>query len=345
MQLIDGRPVFAATDLVGFLACGHRLALERAAMAGLVAKPIRNDPSIELIAKRGLEHEARYVADLRAEGRTVVEIEKDGSAVAPPGEPEVAPLPRDPGAELRAAAAQTIVAMRGRADVVYQDTVFDGTWRGHADFLLRRDHAPGEPDSEFGPWHYEVADTKLARHVKASAILQICSYVEQLTAIQGRQPEFLYVVLGGSARPTDRRRVDDFMAYYRRVKREFEEAVGLRGEGATLAAYPPTASYPEPVEHCDVCRWSPQCRARRRADDDLSLVAGAAARQRTALKARGIGTRRALAGLELPMAPPMESVGREALARVREQARIQVASQDAGRILWELLPLDTGEDG
>jgi len=345
MQLIDGRPVFAATDLVGFLACGHRLALERAAMAGLVAKPIRNDPSIELIAKRGLEHEARYLADLRAEGRTVVEIEKDGSAVAPPGEPEGAPLPRDPGAELRAAAAQTIEAMRGRADVVYQATFFDGSWRGHADFLLRRDHAPGEPDSAFGPWHYEVADTKLARHVKASAILQICSYVEQLTAIQGRRPEFLYVVLGGRARPMDRRRVDDFMAYYRRVRREFEEAVGLRGDSAEPAAYPPTGSYPEPVEHCDVCRWAPQCKARRRADDDLSLVAGAAARQRAALKARGIGTRRGLAGLDLPMAPPLESVGREALARVREQARIQVASQDAGRILWELLPLDKGEDG
>ena len=70
MQLIDGRPVFAATDLVGFLACGHRLALERAAMHGLVTKPVRNDPSIELIAKRGLQHEARYLADLRAEGRS-----------------------------------------------------------------------------------------------------------------------------------------------------------------------------------------------------------------------------------------------------------------------------------
>ncbi len=45
------------------------------------------------------------------------------------------------------------------------------------------------------------------------------------------------------------------------------------------------------------------------------------------------------------MAPPLENVGREALARVHEQARIQVASQDAGRILWELLPLDRGEDG
>ncbi len=349
MQLIDGRPVFAATDLVGFLACRHRLALERAALHGLVAKPVRNDPSIELIAKRGIEHEARYLADLRAEGRTVVEIEKDGSAVSPiaesTGAAQAATTPWDPGGELRAAAAQTLDAMRGGADVVYQATFFDGTWRGHADFLLRRDHEPGEPDSAFGPWHYEVADTKLARHVKASAILQVCSYVEQLTAIQGRQPEYLYVVLGGSARPTDRRRVDDFMAYYRRVKREFEEAVGIRGTGAPEPAYPPVGTYPEPVEHCAVCRWSPQCRARRRADDDLSLVAGAAARQRSALKARGVGTRRGLAGLELPMAPPLENVGREALARVHEQARIQVESEDAGEVLWELLPLDRGEDG
>ena len=60
MQLIDGRPVYAATDLVGFLACGHRLALERAAMHGLVEKPVRNDPSIELIARRGEEHERPF---------------------------------------------------------------------------------------------------------------------------------------------------------------------------------------------------------------------------------------------------------------------------------------------
>ena len=207
-------------------------------MHGLVAKPIRNDPRIDLIAKRGLEHERRYLDDLRAEGRTVVAIEKDGSAVAPPGAPDGAPTPWDPGADLRAAADETLEAMRSGADVVYQATFFDGTWRGHADFLLRRDHEPGEPDSAFGPWHYEVADTKLARHVKASAILQICSYVEQLTAIQGRQPEFLYVVLGGSARPTDRRRVDDFMAYYRRVKREFEAGGGHPRRGWSRGRLP-----------------------------------------------------------------------------------------------------------
>ena len=35
MQLLDGAPVYSATDLVGFLACGHRFELERAALAGL----------------------------------------------------------------------------------------------------------------------------------------------------------------------------------------------------------------------------------------------------------------------------------------------------------------------
>ncbi|HEX5827783.1 MAG TPA: TM0106 family RecB-like putative nuclease [Candidatus Limnocylindrales bacterium] len=344
MQLIDGRPVYAATDLVGFLACAHRLALERAAMVGLVRKPIRNDPSIELVAKRGLEHERRYLDDLRAEGRRIVEIEKDGSAVAPLGTGEVT-TPRDAGADLREAAAQTLGAMRGGADVIYQATFFDGRWRGHADFLLRRDHEPGEPDSAFGAYHYEVADTKLARHVKAGAILQICSYVEQLAAIQGRQPEYLYVVLGGRQRPTDRQRVDDYMAYYRRVKAEFSAAVGLPGDDTTGIAYPPAGSYPEPVEHCDVCRWSPSCRAQRRGDDDLSLVAGATSRQRKALKARGVATRRDLATLAVPMRPALEGVSVESLERVRDQARIQVRGEDAGEVLWELIPVERTEEG
>ena len=226
MQLIDGRPVFAATDLVGFLACEHRLALERAMLAGLVRKPMRTDPAMDRIAKRGDQHEARYLADLVAEGRRVVRIDKDGSAVAPLT-PAGEPVPFDAGARLREAASQTIDAIRGGADVVYQATFFDGTWRGHADFLLRRDHAPGETDSALGPWHYEVADTKLARHVTAGAVLQICSYVDQLTVVQGHRPELLHVVLGGSSRLTSTHRVDEVMAYYRRVKAEFERAVGV----------------------------------------------------------------------------------------------------------------------
>ena len=98
MQLIDGRPVYAATDLVGFLACTHRLALERAALANLVKKPIRADPTIDLIAKRGTAHEQRYRDELIASGKTVIEITPDGSIA-------------DRGEVLRAAAAATVQAL------------------------------------------------------------------------------------------------------------------------------------------------------------------------------------------------------------------------------------------
>src|ERR1700704_3222083 len=124
MDRIDGRPVYSATDLVAYLACEHLTQLERAAIAGLVKRPMREDPELDLIRRRGFQHEARFLADLRAAGRRVVEIEKDGSIA-------------DRGEELRLAAAETIDAMAGGADVIYQATFFDGTFRGHADFLLR----------------------------------------------------------------------------------------------------------------------------------------------------------------------------------------------------------------
>ena len=76
MQLIDGQPVFSATDLVGYLACEHLTALERAALAGLVKRPVREDPELDVIRERGYRHEARYLADLTAAGRTVVEIKR-----------------------------------------------------------------------------------------------------------------------------------------------------------------------------------------------------------------------------------------------------------------------------
>jgi predicted RecB family nuclease len=299
VQLIDGRPVYAATDLVGFLACSHRLALERAALAGLVPKPMREDPQIELIAKRGLAHERRYRDELVASGRSVVEIQPDGSVA-------------DRGEALRDAAAATIEALRSGVDVVYQATFFDGRWVGFADFLLRV-----ERPSALGSWSYEVADTKLARHVKGGAVLQICSYVDQLQAIQMLEPERLHVVLGGSAHAIESLRVADYMAYYRRVKHEFEAALA-----AGKPVYPVIATYPDPVEHCDVCRWVVQCKAQRRADDDLSLVAGITARQRRGLKARSIRRRRDLAVLDVPMRPRLDGVTDASLERIRDQARL-----------------------
>ena len=136
MQLIGGTPVFAATDLVGFLACEHLVGLELAAMAGLVDRPIRLDPEIDLIARRGLEHEARYLAGLESGGRRVTRIDA--------GDHDAPAATRLDG--LRAAAEATAEAIRRGDDVIYQATFFDGRWLGLADFLVRAKH----------PWRMEL---------------------------------------------------------------------------------------------------------------------------------------------------------------------------------------------
>jgi predicted RecB family nuclease len=328
MQLVDGRPVYSATDLVGFLACEHLTELERAALAGLVERPDRSDPELDVIRRRGLQHEQRYLEELRAGGpvTTIERIEGE-----------------EQGDRLRRQATETIEAMGAGADVIYQATFFDGRWLGYADFLLR---TPNPPDqvSAFGGYHYEVADTKLARHVKASAVLQICSYVEQLEAIQHFAPVFLHVVLSGSRGGTVPLRVADYMAYYRAAKARFEERVlGMDGTVPSPASYPPADTYPEPVEHCNVCRWSELCEARRRADDHLSLVAGITARQRKAMVARDFTTVSRLAAAPIPFDPPLDGSSASAVERVREQARIQVEGRGHKPPLHEVLLPKAGE--
>ncbi|HEX8939838.1 MAG TPA: TM0106 family RecB-like putative nuclease, partial [Candidatus Limnocylindrales bacterium] len=357
MQLIDGRPVYSATDLVGFLACEHLTNLERAAVARLVERPNRDDPELDRIAKRGEEHERRFLAGLVAEGRSVTEIKEDKTIA-------------DRGERLRKRAAQTLDAMRRGDDVIYQAAFFDGTWLGFADFLVKVDGADGadrehgehradgadgehpmdaehrvdaedrvRAASHLGPWSYEAWDTKLARHTKGSAVLQLSLYSDLLGRLQGRQPERMHVALGGSQHAIEHFRTADYAAYYRLVRRMFEEAVGA-GE----PSFPPPTR-PDPVEHCEVCRWSVDCARERRRTDDLSLVANITGRQRRALRERGVETRRALATLELPMQPPLHGTSPDALSRTRDQAAIQVRGDDAGRTIYELLQPSRTREG
>jgi uncharacterized protein len=325
MQTIDGNPVFSATDLVGYLACEHLTALERAVQLGDLERPHRADRELEIIRKRGFAHEARYLDELRAAGRSIVEIARDDDA--------------DRAERIRLQADATLAAMAAGAEVIYQATFFDGRWLGHADFLLRVDD-PARP-SVWGPYHYEVADTKLARHVKAGAVLQMCSYVEQLERLQGVMPAEMRVVLGGSARETAVLRVDEYMAYYRAAKSRFEAAV--LDEAGAIRPIGPWTTYPEPVEHCDVCSWAAICAKRRRDDDHLSLVAGISRRQRTALATREIDTVVRLAGAPLPFSPPLDGTSAASIERVREQARVQVAGREGRRPVYELLLPPQGE--
>src|SRR5258708_18306727 len=144
MNLIDGGVVLSPTDLVGFLACEHLAQLQIAAARGGVPRPVRADPELDLLARRGEAHERAQLDAMRAAGRVVVVVGDHEETLA----------------GLRAAEAQTLAAMRSGADVVYQASFFDGTWRGRADFLLRVD-----TPSALGDWSYQVADAKPARSV------------------------------------------------------------------------------------------------------------------------------------------------------------------------------------
>src|SRR5262245_25701107 len=189
------------------------------AAAGKRKRPVRNAAKVDVNAQRGLEHEQSFLHRLEESGRRVV---------APPD------APSQSLAELREASAATTKLMRDGADIIYQGTLFDGRWLGRPDFLMRV-----EAPSGLGGWSYEAADAKLARHVKASAVLQSCVYSQLLTSTQNREPTQVHVVTGDAG--VRSHRLADYMSYFREVRRRFEGRVGLAQQPNT---------YPEPVDHC-----------------------------------------------------------------------------------------------
>src|SRR6202521_5033593 len=307
MQFLEGRLIVSPSDLTGFLECEHLTQQELAAARGEIERPERKDPELEVLTRRGLEHEARQLAELRASHRRVVEF----------------PFPEGTIAGLTQAPRQTVAAMQDGADVVYQGTFFDGRWRCHPDFLVRVDRP-----SKLGPYSYEVADAKLARKAKAAAVLQCCFYAEQLAAIQGVDPEHITLILGDGSE--EELRLKDYGAYYRSVKRQFERVVFPSPSGGGQGG----GTYPDPVDHCRICRWIDVCELRRRQDDHLCLVAGMRRDQTRRLQLAGIST---MAALATSPADPVQGINKDALARLRQQAKLQVDRKDAGELTFEVL--------
>ena len=316
MKITESRLRLSASDVANYLACQHLTRLDLRMAQGTLRPPREFDIGFRDLVQRGEAHERAVLDRFRADGREVVEI----------GEAETAEA--------------TVEAIRAGAEVIYQGTLTgdepgDGpALLGRPDFLVRADLLPA-PDGEPRPGEgrYEVVDAKLARSAKARAVLQTSFYSHLLAGVQGIAPRWMHLALGhGQFAPF---KVNDYAAYERQTRRMLEAVIA-----ASLGEQPPAAPYPEPVEHCAICRWSDLCRERRRRDDDLSLVAGMPTGQRRTLKGAGISTRRGLASLaDLPR---LDRVRRDSLERARLQARLQVASEDDGVIRYEIL--DPGRD-
>jgi uncharacterized protein len=301
---------FSATEVAAFLSCEHLTTLELRVAEGELSRPAQNDIERRMLEKRGLEHEARVLAHYRKQGREIVTI------TARPGQ-----------AGLQAAADRTIEAMQAGADLIYQGTLLTGrppeaSWVGRPDFL-QKVSGPGG----LWPHHYEPVDAKLSREPKAQALLQLCAYADQLREIQGILPKEFHIVGGGSEALPAPLATGDYAAYFRSVRRRMQAFV------ATKDAH--SRSYPEPVEHCAVCRYWKRCEDRRRADDHLSLVARITRRQRDRLGLSEIERLEQLAALEHGVR--LEGIQVDSLARIREQAALQLRGRREGRAICELL--------
>lgn len=322
MKLRSGRLRLSASDVANFLACGHLTRLDLLHARGQLDPPYQSDTGFEDLIRRGELHEKAVLDGFRAAGFSVTQI------------------PDAPGKD---AATATAEAIRGGADVIYQgvlqrDEPQEGpALYGRPDFLVRAGLLPA-PESEPRPdeKHYEIVDAKLARTAKARAVAQVAFYSHLLACLQAVPPRWMHLALGNGEFTS--LKVGDYAAYERQTRRVL---------GAFIAAdpgeNPPNVPYPEPVEHCAICRWADTCTERRRRDDDLSLIAGMPAGQRRALKSAGIATRRGFAALG--DTPALSRVSRDSLQRMQLQARLQVASEDAKRIQYELLDPERDAEG
>src|SRR3954454_11257363 len=312
MHLLDDDTLaLSASDLTGSSACEHLTELELSVLRGECERPKRDDPMLDVLSRRGGEHEEKQLARFQAEGLHVVEVEYPDNTVA----------------SLAAAEVDTQKAMQAGADVIYQATFFDvgpnANWRGHADFLLKVDR----PSPHLGAWSYEVADAKLARRVKAAALLQMCAYSEQVERLQGVAPKQMHVITGdGEHHPFT---LTDYSAYYRALKARFAELV------ERARTEPGVTTYPEPVDHCGICRWTDVCKSRRRADDHLSLVSGMRRDQTRKLTDVGIATRRDLAHADPDLT--VAGMGEPTYERLRHQAELQVKGEGHEPPIFELL--------
>ena len=319
MHLSDTTLILSATDLSKFLSCTHVTLLDRLTALGLQPKPPKyDDPALEALFARGLEHEASYLDALKAQTLSVVEFEDK-------------PARRSPD-DWRQLAAETTEAMKSGPDVIYQGVLFTEPWLGKPDFLRRV-----EVPSDLGDWSYEVVDTKLAREAKAGAVLQITFYSDLLARAQGVEPEEMVLALGGPNAHPERFRYTDFAAYYRSIRAQYLETIDAADDEAPVA--------PDPCEYCTICAWKGRCDRERHDVDHLSLVAGITRKQRALLIERSVETLAALANLPLPITPRLDGVSKVAAERIREQARIQLEGREAGEPRHELLRPVVEEQG
>ncbi len=294
MFLIDNTIVYSASDLSAAAGCELAVLRTLDRKLGRVVQESESDAMLQRVAHLGEAHEARVLTDYREAHGSWTPARAGGVA-------EIAVTRDYSAASLRARLDETLAALRGGADVVFQGSFFDGRFHGRSDFLVRRGDA------------YAVFDTKLARHAKITALLQLAAYADQLERAGIAVHPQVGLILGDGAESLHD--VRDLLPVYRerRVRLQAILDEHQREVGAVEWNDPRYVA----CGRCSVCA------AEVDSHRDLLLVAQLRVTQRKVLRQNGIETIEQLAISTSPVAGIAEST----LGRLRAQAAMQVAQE------------------
>lgn len=301
MKKINGKLIFSPSDLINFMESSFITWMDRYNLEfPNKVKPDETDEILNILRKKGNEHEILFLNKLKEEGKDVLEVSKDNNS-----------------------STRTELGIFDGKEIIYQANLFSNDnmgnlqFEGYADFLFKI-----EGVSKLGNWLYEPWDTKLALKPKPYFIIQLCCYAEMLEVIQGCLPKSIHIVLGSGK--IESFKTKDYFAYYQQIKRNFinqqlnfnsqqqPELIGLEGYG----------------------KWSSHAEKILLEQDHLSLVANIKKVQIKKLQKNSIKTLTQLAQTTLDKISKMDSNVFESLKR---QALMQLQSVGQSKPVYEII--------
>jgi predicted RecB family nuclease len=281
----SGSVVYSPSDLIRYFASPFASWMDRHYLEnpnGITPDEATEDQ--KLVAQTGDQHETSVLTELKA------------------GTPELVEIPKADFADAR---SETLGAIRAKVPIIFQAALDGGQFAGFADFLILD-----------GSGRYQVWDTKLALTPKPYFAIQLCCYAEMLAAVTGEpMSEKCGIILGRKDRVEFR--VEDFIHYYRRLKRSF---LAMQ-EGYTSDM----ADRPEPMPRAEQGRWSSLAEIFFAKTDHLVQVAGISVGQIKKLKAAGIDT---VAALAAGSGKTIAKLANDSLEKLVGQAELQCGTQE-----------------
>jgi len=280
------------SKITAWLGCAHYLTLNAEVESGtLRVIPTALNSLAEILVDKGNQHESNCLDDYEAMGKSIYEV---------PG--------RNAGESFTQWVARVGDPTTLGYDVIYQMPFVHQGIRGIADFLVRVE----EPVEGYAP--YEPVDAKLTRAKgKPGHVLQLCFYAEAMERLMGAPPRRMHLWLGSGT--TQGLVVDEFLPYWRRLRRQLEALLADDDLDVTTR--------PQPCESCEYCEFQGHCEHQWREEDSLAFVANSRDVEREALERAGVRTVVQLSQRR----EPVTDLRDEKLARLTRQASLQVASR------------------